>query len=85
MLTPDTCAYCGAAPVYESTLYESTLYESTLYESTLYESCWTDNNLRVHSIWLCVNCDTKEFKDLVDYFEAAPYAKAPELGKGSAT
>ena len=57
LLIPDTCAYCGASPVYES--------------------CWTDNNLKVHSIWMCANCDTKEFKDLVDYFEADPAVEAP--------
>lgn len=57
MTIPETCAYCGAGPVYES--------------------CWTDNNLKTHTVWLCANCDTLGLQDLMDYYEADLYAKAP--------
>ena len=48
ILTPDTCAYCGASPVYES--------------------CWTDNDGKVHNIWLCARCDERGLKELMDFW-----------------
>ena len=54
-------------------------------DSPVFESTWTDNNLKDHSIWLCAKCDTLGLKDLMDYYEADPYAAAQPLDKGSST